>query len=241
VGAGRKDVVRTATCCLCPDGFSLMVAVSDKFDGAMSDESSGSCSSCNSACLCFSHAVNCDLLVGFTAAYDKNSNKSFERHLHAECRSFLYPHSDPVGWANDSANRLLQFQRGIIHSDGNSIDTHLALQGVGNQRQYNLDATGNWVDGGFSGSAPAVENNHDCHPDQQSRTANNLNQIATVDGSPLGSLCGGSTSMNWCSKQSVLSPDRRALGNIVADVEMSMLHANGSTPSTIQHVFDCPA
>jgi RHS repeat-associated protein len=164
-------------------GLSSASSLSSPSSG--SSQSSGSCSSSSSGCDCVSPLVYCQLMAGFTADHDKNSNKFFERHLHAECRSFLYPHSDPVGWANDSANRLLQFQRGIIHSDGNSIDTHLALQGVDNQRQYNLDATGNWVDGGFSGSAPAVENNHDCHPDQQNRTANNLNQIATVDGTPL--------------------------------------------------------
>jgi RHS repeat-associated protein len=87
-----------------------------------------------------------------------------------------------VGWGYDSADRLLQFLRGIIDPDGMSIDAKMALPGVDNMRQYNLDATGNWVDNGFSGSVPAVQDNHDCHPDQQSRTANNLNQIATING-----------------------------------------------------------
>jgi YD repeat-containing protein len=164
---------------------SLSSSLSSSSSPSSSSQSSGSCSSSSSGCDCVSPLLYCQLMAGFTADHDKSSNKFFERHLHAECRSFLYPHTDPVGWGYDSANRLLQFERGIIHNDGMSIDTHLALAKVDSRRSYNLDATGNWVDNGFSGSVPAVQDHHDCHPDQQSRTTNNLNQIASVDGTDL--------------------------------------------------------
>jgi hypothetical protein len=129
--------------------------------------------------------VDCTLLAGFTADYDKSSNKLYERHLHAECRDFLYPQTDKDGWAYDSADRLLEFKRGVLHSDGMWIDVALALPGVDSQRAYNLDLLGNWVDGGLSGSAMAVESKHDCAHDMQSRTTNNLNQVASLDGSAL--------------------------------------------------------
>jgi hypothetical protein len=51
------------------------------------------------------------LVVGFTTAYDRSSNKLFERHLHAESRSHLYP-------AYDSPDRLLQYQRGALAVGG---------------------------------------------------------------------------------------------------------------------------
>jgi len=34
------------------------------------------------SCICEPTEVWCDLVAGFTAAYDKSSNKLFERHLH---------------------------------------------------------------------------------------------------------------------------------------------------------------
>ena len=45
--------------------------------------------------------------VGFTTAYDHASNKQYERELHAESRSHVYP-------ALDSMDRLLQYQRGTL-------------------------------------------------------------------------------------------------------------------------------
>jgi len=45
--------------------------------------------------------------VGFTTAYDLASNKRYERHLHTENRSHLYP-------ALDSLNRLREYQRGTL-------------------------------------------------------------------------------------------------------------------------------
>ena len=49
------------------------------------------------------------LLLGFTAGYDKASNRLFERHLHNPLFSHLYP-ADQY----DSANRLLEVQRGKL-------------------------------------------------------------------------------------------------------------------------------
>jgi hypothetical protein len=51
------------------------------------------------------------VIVGFTAAYDKSSNKLFERPLHAESRASLYD-------SYDSMNRLLDYQRGVLASGG---------------------------------------------------------------------------------------------------------------------------
>ncbi|QNN23187.1 hypothetical protein HED60_13200 [Planctomycetales bacterium ZRK34] len=49
------------------------------------------------------------LILGFTAGYDKVSNRLFERHLHHPLLGHLYP-ADQY----DSANRLLEVQRGKL-------------------------------------------------------------------------------------------------------------------------------
>jgi hypothetical protein len=74
-----------------------------------------------------------------------------------------------------------------LQTDGWSVPDTAGnpLPHVDYQREYNLDAAGNWVDDGFSGSDPAVLSKHDCHANHQSRTTNNLNQIHTVDGNSL--------------------------------------------------------
>lgn len=36
----------------------------------------------------------CGVAAGFTAAYDAAGNRLYERHLHCECRSHLYPEHD---------------------------------------------------------------------------------------------------------------------------------------------------
>jgi len=77
------------------------------------------------------------LVVGFTTAYDRSSNKLFERHLHAESRSHLYP-------AYDSPDRLLQYQRGVLATGGASITTPITLPNTDSQRSYALDGLGNW-------------------------------------------------------------------------------------------------
>ena len=61
-------------------------------------------------------------VVGFTTAFDRASNKFYERALHAENRSHLYEPFDskvPQG-GYDSLDRLLQYQRGTLDSTGGS-------------------------------------------------------------------------------------------------------------------------
>jgi len=78
-------------------------------------------------------------IVGFTTAYDLASNKRYERHLHAENRSHLYP-------TLDSMNRLREYQRGTLQevSEVVSVQTAITLPGADTQRTYNLDGLGNW-------------------------------------------------------------------------------------------------
>ena len=78
---------------------------------------------------------------GFTAAYDHASNKLYERHLHAESRSHLYPDQD-------SLDRLREYQRGTLQQDSQtgavSVATPISLPGTDQQRAYDLDGLGNW-------------------------------------------------------------------------------------------------
>jgi hypothetical protein len=73
---------------------------------------------------------------GFTAAYDHASNKLYERHLHAESRSHLYPDQDSLG-------RLRQYQRGTLQQDSQTgavwVATPISLPGTDQQRTYDLD------------------------------------------------------------------------------------------------------
>ncbi|HEX8912542.1 MAG TPA: RHS repeat-associated core domain-containing protein [Humisphaera sp.] len=118
-------------------------------------------------------------MAGFTSAYDRSGNKLFERHLHAECRSFLYPHRPGDPSAYDSLDRLLEFRRGRLRPGGSSVQTPLALPGVDYYRAYNLDRTGNWVD---TDEAPAVIWERDCGEiEWEERSTNSLNQA--IDGS----------------------------------------------------------
>ena len=81
----------------------------------------------------------CDLIVGFAAAYDKASNRLYERHLHSECRSFAYEH--------DAADRLTRYLRGKLAVDlaTDPIVNALTLDGAKADFQYHLDAVGNWA------------------------------------------------------------------------------------------------
>ena len=84
------------------------------------------------------HAYNTPTsVVGFTTEYDRAGNKLFERALHAEERSSLYPNYD-------SPNRLLEYQRGTLASGGGSISTPIALPNTDTVRSYDLDGLGNW-------------------------------------------------------------------------------------------------
>ena len=70
------------------------------------------------------------VLVGFTSAYDHASNKRYERHLHAESRSHLYP-------GLDSLDRLLQYQRGTLQEAGNggaTVATPITLSATDSDR-----------------------------------------------------------------------------------------------------------
>jgi len=76
-------------------------------------------------------------LVGFTTAYDPSSNKLYERALHAENRSALYP-------GYDSMDRLREYQRGTLASGGGNVATPITLPSTDTVRDYNLDSLGNW-------------------------------------------------------------------------------------------------
>src|SRR5579871_2586562 len=119
------------------------------------------------ACQCLSPPVPCDLVAGFSGAYDFSSNKLFERHLHAECRSHLYPAGQ-----YDSADRLLQYRRGLLAPGGAALDTLASLPGSDDQRAYDLDRLGNWQSTTFT---PACGT-----PQTQQRLHNALNQITQV-------------------------------------------------------------
>ena len=125
------------------------------------------------------HAYNnTTALVGATGGYDRASNKLYERHLEAESRSHLYQpfnNDGSFGVGYDSANRLLQYQRGILSGDsipylvdpGASIDTPTTLPGADQLRTYGLDGLGNWkksnftlVDGGGGTSNTAEVRQH---------------------------------------------------------------------------------
>ena len=126
--------------------------------------------------------ANTTALVGNTTAYDRASNKFYERALHAEDRSFLYQPVDNSGNiaspepGYDSVNRLLQYQRGTLSSTGGyqnagggSVASQIALPNTDASRNYDLDGVGNWRNSAFSpvgGSAILDQRNH-----------NRLNQI----------------------------------------------------------------
>lgn len=109
-------------------------------------------------------------LVGFTTLFDPSSNKLFERALHAESRSTLYP-------SYDSMNRLLQYQRGTLASGGASVTTPITLPGTNNQQTYNLDGLGNWKNTNYTpeGASPIT----------QTRTHNKLNELTQFATTPV--------------------------------------------------------
>jgi RHS repeat-associated protein len=108
------------------------------------------------------HAYNnTTSLVGYTTSFDRASNKLYERHLEAESRSHLYqPFNLDGSFAQgyDSANRLLQYQRGVLSTAtipylvnaGASISSPITLPGTDQARTYGLDGLGNWKNGSFT-------------------------------------------------------------------------------------------
>jgi len=109
-------------------------------------------------------------LVGFTTAYDPSSNKLFERALHAESRSSLYP-------GYDSMDRLLEYQRGTLAGGGGSVVTPITLPGTDSQRTYDLDGLGNWKNTVYTpeGGSPTTE----------IRQHNKLNEITRFATTPV--------------------------------------------------------
>jgi RHS repeat-associated protein len=102
------------------------------------------------------------VLVGALSAYDKSSNKLFERPLHAESRANLYD-------SYDSMNRLLDYQRGTLASGGGSISTPTTLPSVDQERAYNLDGLGNWSTTTFTPVGGISQT--------ETRTHNKLNEV----------------------------------------------------------------
>ena len=80
-------------------------------------------------------------VAGFTTEYDLSSDKMYERHLHAENRSHLYP-------AYDSLDRLREYQRGTLAKDSTtgvvSVSTPITLPNANVRQTYDLDGLGNW-------------------------------------------------------------------------------------------------
>jgi RHS repeat-associated protein len=127
-------------------------------------------------------------LVGFTTAYDRASNKFYERALHAENRSSLYEPFDsnqiPQG-GYDSIDRLLQYQRGNLASTGGdggngggsialsgSTPEYINLSGTFATRNYALDGLGNWKNTVFTPSTTGT-----LTPQTEIRQHNGLNEI----------------------------------------------------------------
>lgn len=120
-------------------------------------------------------------IVGFTTAYDKSSNKFYERELHAEARSHLYQPFDATGAVEggyDSIDRLRQYQRGVLSSTGGfggqgggSVTTPITLPNTDSFRGYDLDGLGNWHTTDFTpvGGSDTTD----------LRQHNKLNQITT--------------------------------------------------------------
>jgi len=79
----------------------------------------------------------------------------------------------------DSANRMLEYERGFLAAGGAKIDVPISLPETFVFRAYNLDLLGNWV---TEGGKPAILYAHPCEaPKKEDRTTNSLNQIATID------------------------------------------------------------
>lgn len=74
------------------------------------------------------------LIVGFSHIYDRANNKQIEEKLHDPANSELY--------AYDSADRLLEFQRGQLNPGRDAIVTPTADQLQ--RQQWQLDGVGNW-------------------------------------------------------------------------------------------------
>jgi len=129
------------------------------------------------------HAYNdSNAVVGMTSAYDRSSNKFYERELHAESRSHLYqPFSSGVPQGGyDSIDRMRQYQRGTLSSTGGpggdgggSVTTPINLSKTDESRTYDLDGLGNWKDTVFTPVGGSQTT--------QVRDHNKVNQITETD------------------------------------------------------------
>ena len=134
------------------------------------------------------HAYNdTTALVGYTTSFDRAGNKLYERHLESEDRSHLYQpfNSDGTfGVGYDSANRLLQYQRGVLSSatipyrvnPGASIATPTTLPGANQSRTYGLDGLGNWKTSNFT----VVNDDSTTTSTAEVRAHNYVNEITSV-------------------------------------------------------------
>jgi RHS repeat-associated protein len=130
---------------------------------------------------------NTTALVGYTTAFDRTGNKLYERHLEAEDRSHLYQPFNAdgsFGVGYDSANRLRQYQRGVLSSAtipyrvnaGASISTPTTLPGADQVRTYGLDGLGNWKNTNFT----AVGSGGSTTSTSEVRSHNYVNEITGV-------------------------------------------------------------
>jgi RHS repeat-associated protein len=126
-------------------------------------------------------------LVGYTTSYDRAGNKLYERHLEAEDRSHLYQpfNSDgSFGVGYDSANRLVQYQRGVLSSatipylvnPGASVATPTTLPGANQVKTYGLDGLGNWKTSNFT----LVNSDESTTSTAEVRSHNYVNEITSV-------------------------------------------------------------
>ena len=139
---------------------------------------------------------NTSALVGFTTAFDPSSNKLYERALHAESRSSLYP-------AYDSPDRLREYQRGVLASGGATVATAITLPGTKSDQTYDLDGLGNWKNTTFTpvGSTSTT----------QIRQHNYLNEVTKFGSTPVLYDHGD----NAASADPLIS--QRGNGNIIDD------------------------
>ena len=128
-------------------------------------------------------------VVGFSTAFDRASNKFYERALHAENRSHLYEPFDSNGLPTggyDSLDRLRQYQRGTLASTGGfggngggaiavsgSTTLYIDLPNTDITRSYLLDSLGNWRNTVFT-TAVALS------AETEVRQHNGLNQITRI-------------------------------------------------------------
>jgi len=111
--------------------------------------------------------------TSFTTAFDRSSNKLYERHLHAERRSHLYT------W-HDSLNRLRGYERGTLASGGGSITPgqEIDVDNTDEQRSYDLDGLGNWRRTVFTPEGAP-------QPTTQVRQHNYVNQLTQMGDTPV--------------------------------------------------------